>query len=248
MLKSKRKTTPKKTLSNNKLKTFKNFSLNIFYPIIYTQMSYTQKITLIKINDIDVKPITKVSIIHPDSDDSFDTDSEMDSDTDVELKVLNLKVPEKRGRKKLTAEEKDISNILKKEYFKLYYKQNPSKYKYDLYDHNNSCVYKLTNINTTKIYIGSTVLPLSLRLKRHLTCLRHPANTTYMEMAHYGLDWTIEPIIKIPLESKQKLNYLETIYISHHQENVFNKNKKYSPDVIKTLSEQFPNNYLPKAL
>ena len=248
MLKSKRKTTPKKILSKNKLKTFKNFSLNIFYPNIYTQMSYTQKITLVKINDIDVKPITKVSIIHPDSDDSFDTDPEMDSDTDVELKVLNLKVPEKRGRKKLTAEEKDISNILKKEYFKLYYKQNPSKYKYDLYDHNNSCVYKLTNINTTKIYIGSTVLPLSLRLKRHLTCLRHPANTTYMEMAHYGLDWTIEPIIKIPLESKQKLNYLETIYISHHQENVFNKNKKYSPDVIKTLSEQFPSNYLPKAL
>ena len=114
-------------------------------------MSYTQKITLVKINDIDVKPITKVSIIHPDSDDSFDTDSEMDSDTDVELNVLNIKVPEQRGRKKLTAEEKAISNILKKEYFKLYYKRNPSKYKYLKFDHSNSCIYKLANINTNKI-------------------------------------------------------------------------------------------------
>ena len=46
----------------------------------------------------------------------------------------------------------------------------------------------------------------------------------------------------------ETLNYLETIYISHHQENVFNKNKKYPPDVIKTLCEQFPSNYLPKIL
>ena len=135
-------------------------------------MAYTQTLKLIKINDIDVKPITKISIIQPDNDDS----SEMDSDTDIELKILDLKVPEKRGRKKLTSEEKDISNILKREYFKLYYKRNPDKYKYDRYDSNNSCIYKLTNINTTKIYIGSTVLPLSLRLKRHMTCLRHPVN------------------------------------------------------------------------
>ena len=84
-------------------------------------MAYAQTITLIKINDIDVKPIIKISIIHPDNDDS----SEMDSDTDIELKILDLKVPEKRGRKKLTAEEKDISNILKREYFKLYYKRKP---------------------------------------------------------------------------------------------------------------------------
>ena len=68
-------------------------------------------------------------------------------------------------------------------------------------------------------------------------------------MAHYGIaDWTIEPIIKVPLQNNTELNFLETIYISHHHENVFNKNKKYSNDVIKSIAKLFPVNYLPKGL
>ena len=201
-------------------------------------MKFTQTITLISIDNIPVTPITKHELI----DDS-------ESDADYEYEEVKLITPAKRGRKPLTPQQKDVSNILKREYFKNYYVNNPDKYKYEQYDHSNSCVYKLTNIKTNKIYIGSTILPLSIRLKRHQTCLRNPKNSTYLEMAHYGIaDWTIEPIIKVPLQNNTELNFLETIYISHHHENVFNKNKKYSNDVIKSIAKLFPVNYLPKGL
>ena len=85
-----------------------------------------------------------------------------------------------------------------------------------------------------------------MRLKRHASCIRNPVNSTYKDMAAVSRSgWTIEPMVKVKLESKQMLNYLETIYISHYQDTVFNRNKKYSPDVIECVSVLFHADYLP---
>ena len=72
-------------------------------------MPFVQIITLIKVDGVDVTPVKTVSIV----DDESDVDS---SDDDYSYRDLDLKVPAKRGRRRLTPEEKDISNILKKEY------------------------------------------------------------------------------------------------------------------------------------
>ena len=171
-------------------------------------MSFIQTLTLVKVDDKEVKPVTKYTLIEAEApnvpDNTPETDS--DSDTDFEYKQLNLKpIEKKRGRRPLTPEEKEISNILKKEYFKLYYKNNPEKYQYIKYDYNNSCIYKLTTPKSKLVYYGSTILPLPLRLKRHLSAMRNPKNSTYMQMAEISTkaeDWSIEPVIKIGLESK----------------------------------------------
>ena len=218
---------------------------------------YVQSLQLIAING---NPLL-VPDIHTQLIDSYSDESDnifipldlkavnidsSDDDSSPSPPNNDLSISKKRGRKALTAEEKDISNIFKKEYFKLYYKNNKYKYKYDKYDYNNSCIYKLIHTKTNKMYIGSTILPLHIRLKRHQTCLRNPQNKTYSEMAAISKSgWQIEPIIKVKLASKQLLGFLETIYISHHQENVFNKNKKYMPDVIACVAKLFPETYLP---
>ncbi len=207
-------------------------------------MPFVQIITLIKVDGVDVTPVKTVSIVGDESD----IDS---SDDDYSYKDLDLKIPAKRGRRRLTPEEKDISNILKREYFKLYYKRNPEKYAYTKYDYNNSCIYKLTNSKTSKVYYGSTILPLHLRLARHVTAMKYPKNSTYMEMAEISTkltDWKIEPVIKIALDSKKQLDTLEAIYISHYQDSVFNRNKKYPASIIKELCNHFQNSYLPKEL
>ena len=222
---------------------------------------YIQSLSLVRINDIPVtNPTTHSELIDSDSDESIDffmplnlsacseLDSEHTSDYGPPIPPLANLAPStgKRGRKKLTDAERAVADILKKEYFKTYYRENPSKYKYDTYDYSNSCIYKLTHTKTNKVYIGSTILPLNMRLKRHASCIRNPTNSTYKDMAAVSRSgWTIEPMVKVKLESKQMLNYLETIYISHYQDTVFNRNKKYSPDVIECVSVLFHADYLP---
>ena len=227
---------------------------------------YVQSLQLIAINgDPLAVPDIHTQLVDTDSDESeifiamnltaYPSDSDTDSSDCAPPSppsppkspmVEHALTPSKRGRKKLTDAEREVSTLLKKQYFKAYYKNNLDKYKYTTYDYSNSCVYKLTHTKTDKIYIGSTILPLNLRLKRHTTCIRNPVNSTYRDMAAVSTrGWCIEPIVKIKLESKAMLNYLETIYISHYQDTVFNRNKRYTPDVIECVLPLFHVDYLP---
>ena len=226
---------------------------------------YAQTLQLIKVNGVPIIDDTasdEVNFFMPIPKPHETDSTEIETDTPDDPKPTNAKPrrvkqnpaanppPAKRGRKplNLTQEEKDIRGVFKKEYYKHYYKNNPEKYKYDKYDSSNSCVYKLTTTKSDKVYYGSTMLPLNLRLKRHLSCIKNPKNATYIEMAAISTNWTIEPVVKVQLESKEMLNFLETVYISHYKENAINKNKKYSPEVIKSVCSLFPNCYLPQEL
>ena len=215
--------------------------------------NYLQTLTLVQVNGVDVidsdsEDSDLQSVDTEPEPDSDDSDLKYESDSDSDSSDEDEPTPKKRGRKPLTQEEREISEILKKEYFKLYYLRNPDKYKYTKYDYSNSCVYKLTSPHSDTVYIGSTILPLNLRLKRHLSCIRHRKNSTYTAMFDKSLNWEIEPIIKVPLSSKKELDTLETIYISSSKDKLFNKNKKYSMEIIKLLISKykFPNAYLPK--
>ena len=202
---------------------------------------YIQTLTLVQVDGVDV--IESDSEIENDPTNTEESENETTSVSETS----DDEEPAKRGRKPLTPEEKEISNVLKKEYFKMYYVKNPDKYKYTRYDYSNSCVYKMTSPHSDKVYIGSTILPLSLRLKRHNSCIRHQKNSTYKEMFDTSLEWRIEPIIKVPLGSKKELDTLETIYISSSKDKLFNKNKKYSMEILKLLTDRykFPLQYLP---
>jgi hypothetical protein len=223
---------------------------------------YVQTLQLIAINGAPLAvPDVATQLIDTDSDesdiflaanltaytDSSDSESDYTPTSPPRPMVEHAPTTGKRGRRKLTDAERAMSSLLKKQYFKTYYKNNLDKYKYTTYDYTNSCVYKLCNTKTNKIYIGSTILPLNLRLKRHATCIRNPQNTgTYKDMAAVSRSgWTIEPIVKVKLESKAMLNYLETIYISHYQDIAFNRNKRYTPDVIECVKPLFHADYLP---
>ena len=91
-------------------------------------MPFIQSLTLVKVNDKDVAPVTKSQLIDTDSEsigDIFEetiTSASDSANSNTEIYPSLFVPPRKRGRKPLTEEERDISDILKKEYFKLYYK------------------------------------------------------------------------------------------------------------------------------
>lgn len=196
--------------------------------------------------------LIKVEYLDENSDEDILTDeikrvSDTETQSDFEI------VPEirKRGRKPLTEKEKEIRDVLKKEYFKQYYRDHPEKYEYQKFDFSNSCIYKLICKKSNKVYIGSTFLPINLRLKRHLSRIKHPNNSTYIEMANASNnhdDWEIEPIVKVGLNNRKELDALESIYISTYDGPLFNKKKKYDIETVKVLGKFFSENILPNKL
>jgi len=172
-----------------------------------------------------------------------------DTETSEDEPQQQPDVKRKRGRKPLTPQEKELSLILRKAYFQKYYKEHPEKYPYEKHGFENSCIYKLSCSNSDKVYIGSTILPLEMRKKRHMTCIKTRKNMTYSEMSNASnnaKDWTIEAILKVPLENKKQLDALESIYISSCETPLFNKKGKYSMEIVMELSKLLPTNLLPK--
>lgn len=218
-------------------------------------MKFLQTLKLVQVDGVDVEHLDEHSDedIHTEDIVMVSEEYEPTSDTETSQDQAPVKpeVKKKRGRKPLTTEERIISRILRTAYFKKYYKEHPEKYPYEKYGFDNSCVYKLYCSKNDRVYIGSTILPLTMRKARHMSSIKTKKNLTYTEMADVSTiadEWIIEPIIKVPLSNKKQLDALESIYISSWSTPLYNKKKKYSMEVVKELAQHLPVNILPKSI
>lgn len=163
-----------------------------------------------------------------------------------------LIVKNKVGRKPLTDTERADRKQYQKIYQKNYYIQNPEKYKQLIKqyggDYSNACIYKLYSPNTKKFYIASTTMDLDEKLKNIISKLKKPAqNNRVFKLMKYlgGVDWKISPLIKIPLKDVIEMRNLEQIYISSHQNEIININRRYCMEAIHDLLTAFPAHFLP---
>lgn len=82
-----------------------------------------------------------------------------------------------------------------------------------------SYIYKITNTNNDKVYIGQTINSLYKRLSKHkgkINC-KNQCSALYSAMRKYGVDsFNIESIIEGDF-SKEELNQLEVLFINKFQ-------------------------------
>lgn len=159
------------------------------------------------------------------------------------------KILKKRGRKPLTEEERQASKHASRLYFKNYYLTHPEKFKTYTAGktYNNSCIFKMWSPKCKSYFIGSTKKQLDKKLANILDKMKKSNCPTVLKMMKEkcGLDWYIEPLIKVPLKTLIELQNLETIYITCFQDMLFNKSKKYNLETIQDIMKEFPTSYLP---
>ena len=82
-----------------------------------------------------------------------------------------------------------------------------------------SYIYKITNTNNNKVYIGQTINSLDKRLNKHkaqINC-KNQCSALYSAMRKYGVStFNIEPIVE-GCFSKEELNNLEVFFIRNTQ-------------------------------
>ena len=163
-----------------------------------------------------------------------------------------LKVKNKVGRKPLTDNERVERKQYQKSYQKNYYIDHPEKYKQLIKqyggDYSNACIYKLFSPKTKKFYIASTTMDLDEKLKNIISKLKKPAqNNRVFKLMKFlgGVEWQIAPLIKIPLKDVIEMRNLEQIYISSHQNEIININRRYCMEAIHDLLVSFPAHLLP---
>jgi hypothetical protein len=160
-----------------------------------------------------------------------------------------LIIKKKRGRRHLSESEKQISKLSSKLYLKNYYKNNPDKYRIKLAQtYADACIYKLTSPDCKKYVIGSTILPLQNKLELVLARLNKTTvkNKLIKVMKDAGgVNWSISPLVKVPLKSEIELFNLEQIYISSYQTDILNINRRYCMESIIDIMKSFPTEMLP---
>jgi hypothetical protein len=80
-------------------------------------------------------------------------------------------------------------------------------------------IYRCTNINNGKVYIGKTILPLALRWRQHVLKARNPKSHFHRAIRKHGSDvFSVEPIYLA--QNLVELNRMETFFIILHQSHV----------------------------
>lgn len=155
--------------------------------------------------------------------------------------MITIPQEPKRGRPKLTPEEKELSKQRRKEYHQKYYKDNEQKYRarYVPTDYGKATIYRVYSPETDRFYIGSTARPLENRLAEHRRCILRRANRLYETMADLSLVWEIEPLMVCEAESREYLERLELLYIAQGSVDgkVLNTNKRYDAVALKALKQ-----------
>ena len=71
-------------------------------------------------------------------------------------------------------------------------------------------------------------------------------NKTYATMADLSSQWTIEPLVKCSVANRERLEELETLWISAYADKCLNNSKKYKLSLLQHLLDgRFPDSYLP---
>ena len=109
-------------------------------------------------------------------------------------------------------------------------------------------IYKITSINTDKIYIGSTSKSLTERLRRHEIDYKKYQNGKYSYVKSYDVlekkHYKIQLLEKIEYETKRELLEREGYYIRKYRDICVNKcipgrtDKQYRTDNADKLREQ----------
>ena len=93
-------------------------------------------------------------------------------------------------------------------------------------DYNLGKIYKISNVNNTKYYIGSTILPLEKRFEQHKRAKASfdKKNKSARKLASFELleGGSIELIKNYPCKSRTALQKEEGELIRNHKENITN--------------------------
>jgi hypothetical protein len=149
-------------------------------------------------------------------------------------------IKRRRGRPRLTKEEKAEAIARRTAYLRQYYQQHketwPSSYVPS--DYSRATIYRVFSPETDKFYIGSTSRPLKHRLEEHRRCILRRANRLYETMADLSLVWEIEPLMVCEAEDRTYLEQLELMYIcaASCDGEVLNTNKRYSRETLRCIT------------
>ena len=93
-------------------------------------------------------------------------------------------------------------------------------------DYNNGKIYKISNLNNSKYYIGSTILPLDKRFEQHKRAKASfdKKNKSARKLASFELleGGSIELIKDYPCKNRTALQKEEGELIRNHRENITN--------------------------
>ena len=113
-------------------------------------------------------------------------------------------------------------------------------------------IYKITSINTDKIYIGSTTKKLTARLGKHENNYKAFQNGKYHFVKSYDVlekeNYKIELLEEIEYETKRELLEREGYYILNHRDICVNNNipgrthEQYRKDNIEKIKQYYKDN------